>query len=152
MKIFSFPPYQKIISNVEIVINVIFRVRLVTNFESLESQKYILLETYRKNNSPVRTPVWYVLKNKIIYIVTREKTGKIKRLKNNLDIRIAICSFNGKPKGNWISGTAKFANKDETKTAIELRGKKYGFMEKIARFVSKNKGDLVVFSIKLNSD
>jgi hypothetical protein len=51
-----------------------------------------------------------------------------------------------------MSGTAKFANNDETKTAIELREKKYGFMERVARFVSKNKGDLVVFSIKLNFD
>ena len=33
--------------------------------------------------------------------------------------------------------------------AIKLRKKKYGFMANIAQFASRGKGDLVVFSIKL---
>ena len=45
-------------------------------------QKYVNLETYKKDGTPVRTPVWFMIDNDIIYVITREKTGKVKRLKN----------------------------------------------------------------------
>jgi len=63
------------------------RVRLsnpMNDLNEIESEKYISLETYRKNNQPVKTPVWFVIKDDLIYVVTGDKTGKVKRLKNNL--------------------------------------------------------------------
>mgnify|MGYP000485968775 CR=1 FL=1 len=95
----------------------------------IESEKYISLETYKKNNQPVRTPVWFVQNDSLIYVITRDKTGKVKRLRNNPNVQISLCTFSGKPTSDWISGTAKFANDDETKTALELRKKKYGPVE-----------------------
>ena len=121
----------------------------MSEIQSLHAEKYILLETYKINNQPVKTPVWFVIHNDLIYVITREDTGKVKRLKNNQHVKIAACTFNGKPSGRWISGTAKRVTEEESKIAIDLRKKKYGFMERIARFVSKGKGNLVVFSIKL---
>jgi PPOX class probable F420-dependent enzyme len=121
-------------------------------FEKLKNNKYILLETYKRNQQPVRTPVWFVLDKSIIYVITRDRTGKIKRLRNNSNLKICICTFNGKPIGDWVAGTAKFANEEETRIALQLRRKKYGFMEIIARFVSKSKGNLIVFSIMINKD
>ena len=35
----------------------------MSNLEEIESEKCISLETYRKNNEPVRTPVWFVIKD-----------------------------------------------------------------------------------------
>ena len=46
------------------------------NLEEIESEKYISLETYRKNEQPVRTPVWFVIKDNLVYVVTRSQTGK----------------------------------------------------------------------------
>jgi len=118
------------------------------NLEEIESKKCISLETYRKNNQPVRTPVWFVIKNDLIYVVTRDQTGKAKRLRNNLQVKIATCNFKGKVSGEWISGTAKILAEDETKEVVMWRDKKYGFMAKIAKFLSKSKGELLAFSIK----
>jgi len=118
------------------------------NLEELESKKCISLETYRKNNLPVRTPVWFVIKDDLIYVVTRDQTGKAKRLRNNQQVKIATCNFKGKVKGQWISGTAKILAEDETKEVVKWRNKKYGFMAKIAKFLSKSKGELLAFSIK----
>ena len=73
----------------------------------LESEKYISLETYRRNKHPVRTPVWFVIKNDLIYVVTRDQTGKIKRLRHNQQVKIASCTIKGKITGEWIEGTAK---------------------------------------------
>ena len=118
----------------------------------LHFENYISLETLRKNNQSVRTPVWFVIDNDLLYVITREKTGKVKRIKNNPNVKIAPCTFTGKIIGNWISGTAKRVYGGEFKKAIELRKKKYGFKAKIAELVSRGKGDLIVFSIKLESD
>ncbi len=115
----------------------------------LESQKCILFETYKKNNQPVKTPVWFVIQNDLIYVITREGTGKVKRLKNNQNVKFAPCTFKGKTTGEWFSGNASKVIGEEAKNAIKLRKKKYGFRAIIAQFAMRGKGDLVVFSIKL---
>ncbi len=122
----------------------------MSNLEEIESEKCISLETYRKNNEPIRTPVWFVTKDDLIYVVTRDQTGKVKRLRNNQQVKIATCNFKGKIKGQWISGTAKILTEDETKDAVKWREKKYGLMAKIAKFLSKGKGELLAFSIKID--
>ena len=122
----------------------------MSNLEEIESEKCISLETYRKNNEPVRTPVWFVIKDDLIYVVTRDQTGKVKRLRNNQQVKIATCNFKGKIKGQWISGTAKILTEEETKDAVKWREKKYGLMAKIAKFLSKGKGELLAFSIKID--
>ncbi len=120
----------------------------MSNLEEIESEKYISLETYRKSNKPVRTPVWFVIKNDLIYVVTRDQTGKAKRLRNNQQVKIATCTIRGKVTGEWIPGTAKILTEEETKEVVKWRDKKYGFMAKIAKFLSKSKGELLAFSIK----
>ncbi|MDH3204056.1 MAG: PPOX class F420-dependent oxidoreductase [Nitrosopumilus sp.] len=118
--------------------------------QSLEDVKHLSVETYRKNNQAVRTPVWFVIHNETIHVITRDKTGKVKRLRNNPSVKVAPCNFFGKPHGNWISGNAKFVTGDEFEKVLRLRRKKYGIMDMIARLVSKSKGNLVVFSIMVD--
>ena len=122
----------------------------MTNLDEIKSQKYISLETYRKNNQPVRTPVWFVVKNGLMYVVTRSKTGKVKRLKNNLQVKFAVCTIKGKVTGEWISGTATILDEEQTKEAVMRRDKKYGFIAKIAKYLSKSKGEFFAFTIKVS--
>ncbi|MGY5143760.1 MAG: PPOX class F420-dependent oxidoreductase [Candidatus Nitrosopumilus sp. bin_32a] len=117
------------------------------SIKDIKSQKYISLETYRKNNQPVKTAVWFVIKDDLVYVVTREQTGKVKRLRNNLQVKFAPCTIRGKVTGEWISGTAKILSGQEIKDAVKMRDKKYGFMAKIAKFASRNKGDFFAFTI-----
>ena len=116
----------------------------------IKSDKCISLETYRKNNQPVRTPVWFIVKDDLIYVVTRSKTGKVKRLQNNLKVKFAVCTARGKIKGQWVSGTAKILTDTQTHEVVKWRDKKYGFMARIAKFFSKGKGEFFTFSIKVN--
>jgi len=120
------------------------------NLEGIESHKCISLETYKKNNQPVKTPVWFVIKDDLIYVVTRDQTGKAKRLRNNQQVKIATCNFKGKVSGQWVSGIAKILTEEQTREVVMWRDKKYGFMAKIAKFLSKSKGDLLAFSIKID--
>lgn len=118
--------------------------------ESLSDLKYINLETFRKNGNVVRTPVWFVTENDKIYVITRESTGKVKRLANNPKVNFAPCSFKGNIEGDWFSGKTTLITGDEAKKAVKLRKKKYGFKALLVGFMSKAKGDLVVYSIALD--
>lgn len=120
------------------------------NLDQIKSEKYISLETYRKNNQAVRTPVWFVIKNDLIVIVTREQTGKIRRLRNNQKVKVATCSIKGKTSMSMIPGTAQILTEEETAEAVKLRDKKYGFFSKVAKFLTKNKGSLVAISVRIN--
>ena len=116
---------------------------------AFEGQKYLCLETYKKSNQAVRTPVWFVISEGIIYIATAESSGKIKRLKNNKYVRIVPSSYNGEPKGTWIEGQAFFGKEAELNLTMSLRNKKYGLLSKIiGMFVSK-KGKIVSIGIKI---
>ncbi len=122
----------------------------MVSLDEIKSEKYISLETYRKNGEPVKTPVWFVVKNNLIYVVTRSKTGKVKRLKNNLQVKFALCTIRGKITGEWFSGTAEILSEKETPNVVKWRDEKYGFMAKMAKFLSKSKGDFFTFSIKID--
>ena len=115
--------------------------------EQFIEQKYINLETYKKDGTPIRTPVWFVIDNDLIYIITRDSTGKVKRLKNNQDVRIVSCSFKGKPKNGWVKAKAEKITGEEADKAIKLRKKKYGMSGRLVSLFRK--GNLTVYSIKL---
>ena len=117
--------------------------------EQFLNHKYINLETYRKSGKAVCTPVWFVTDNDAIYVVTTKETGKIKRLQNNQSVRIAVCGFRGELKGEWVSGTAKFAESSESERAMKLRKKKYGLQARLVGALVARKGEPVVIAISI---
>ena len=119
--------------------------------EKFSNEKHIVLETFRKNGAGVKTPVWFVEFDDLIWVVTRKLTGKVKRLRKNSKVKVAISSFSGKPKSKWFSGQAKIVEGDLAQKAISLRNKKYGFMAKIIGIFSAKKGEYIVYSIKLEN-
>ncbi|HKR72941.1 MAG TPA: PPOX class F420-dependent oxidoreductase [Candidatus Nitrosocosmicus sp.] len=113
-----------------------------------DNSSYISLETYRKNKQGVKTPVWFIQKNNTIYVVTREKTGKVKRIKNNNEVKIAPCNYKGTLTGAWVSGRAHIVESIEKEEVLRARNKKYGFKAKIANLISIKKGSYVVIAIQ----
>ena len=119
--------------------------------EQFSKQKYINLETYKRDNTPVKTPVWFVIDKGLVYIITRESTGKVKRLKNNQNVRVVPCSFKGEIKNEWVNGKAQKVTGSEADNVIKLRKKKYGFAVRLSGLFTSQKGNLVVYSIDLTN-
>ena len=119
------------------------------NTQQFENESYLNLETYRKNNQPVVTPVWFILNDNDIFVVTKEKTGKVKRLKNNNVVRVAPCNYRGHPKGKWVTGTAHFIDSQEKSDILKMRDKKYGIKAKMANLLSMQKGNYVVIAVQV---
>ena len=121
-----------------------------SKLEQFTDQKYLNLETYKKDQTPVQTPVWFVIENDQIYITTKETTGKVKRLRNNQNARIAICSMKGDVKGDWINVGLQRINEDsDVEKIVKLRKKKYGFSARLISMFTSQKGKTVAYSIKL---
>src|SRR5438034_528814 len=68
----------------------------------LVEERYLVIETYRKNGDPVRTPVWFAEHQGIIYVRTNTDTGKAKRIRLDPHVRIAPSTARGIPKNDWI--------------------------------------------------
>ena len=117
--------------------------------EPFLDQKYINLETYKNDGTPIRTPVWFVIDKNLIYVITRDSTGKVKRLRNNQNVRIVPCSFKGEPKNEWVKGAAEKITGEEADKVIKLRKKKYGMFVRLIGIFTSKKGNIVVYSIEL---
>ena len=122
------------------------------NISQFLNQKYINLETYRRNGQAVRTTVWFVMDAGTIYIRTDMNSGKIKRIKNNPNIRITPSGARGQLKGKWIEGKIKMAGSLEVEHANQLLEEKYGIQGKIIRVFNKIRNTRpTVLSIQIQS-
>ena len=74
---------------------------LTYSISTLSQYRYIKLETLKRNGIGVATPVWFTIDGSKINVVTRSQTGKVKRLRNNPNVRIAPCGMRGQLKGQW---------------------------------------------------
>ena len=116
-------------------------------------QKYLSLETYRKDKTPVKTPVWFVIDNDQLYITTRETTGKVKRLRNNQNARISVCSMKGDIKGSWIDvSLEKISEESDVEKIVKLRKKKYGFSARLISMFTSQKGKTIAYSIVVRDE
>jgi PPOX class probable F420-dependent enzyme len=90
------------------------------------NEKYISLETYKKNGGAVKSPVWVVEDGGVVYVRTDPTSWKAKRIRKNPRVRIAASDMRGKVTGQWVDGEAHFIEGQEADRKIEMFKKKYG--------------------------
>lgn len=105
----------------------------MTAINTLGDARYVNLETFRKNGTGVKTPVWVARVGDELVIFTNGDSYKVKRLRRNTQIRIAQCGARGALKGPWHDGTARLVDDQAEQDAI-LRAlrKKYGWQMLLA--------------------
>ena len=114
-------------------------------------EKYLNLETYRKNGKAVATPVWFAEDGGVLYIYSLADAGKVKRIRNNPRVRVAPCDMRGKLKGEWVEARARIVQGDEAAKGHRLLDEKYGLLKKIGNVFSKLiKRERVAIAIELD--
>jgi PPOX class probable F420-dependent enzyme len=114
-------------------------------------EKYLNLETYRKDGTAVATPVWFAEDGGLLYIYSLADAGKVKRIRNNPRVRVAPCDMRGKLKGEWVEARARILQGDEAARGHRLLDEKYGLLKKIGNVFSKlKKRERVVIAIELD--
>ncbi len=105
-----------------------------------QNEKYVSLQTYKKNGQAVSTPVWFCIHGNVMYISAPEQTGKVKRIRNNPQVQIAACDSRGNVTGPWVAGRARFADAAETQAAERLLNRRYHVQRLIIYLVGKVRG------------
>jgi PPOX class probable F420-dependent enzyme len=101
-----------------------------------EDQNYLSLETFKKNGQGVKTPVWFVLHKNAFYVYTEADSWKVKRIRNNPRVRVAVCNVRGDIRGPWLEATASLVEGDERRAADALLDRKY-FLKRIFNVLAR---------------
>jgi uncharacterized protein len=113
-------------------------------------QKYLNLETYRNTGRPVPTPVWFAEDHGTFYLYSLAQAGKVKRIRNNPQVRIVPCDARGNPTGAWVDATARILDEAGAALGHTLLNQKYGWLKRIGDAVSRlRRRQRVVIAIDL---
>jgi hypothetical protein len=64
----------------------------------LAGEQYVRLTTFRRDGTPVGTPVWLVGGDGELLVITGSTTGKVKRLRHTPRVLLAACDARGRVK------------------------------------------------------
>ena len=106
---------------------------MAMGFAGFAGQKYLNLETFKKNGQGVKTPVWFAADPSAkldsddakLYIYTIGVSGKVKRIRNNPGVRIAPCNMRGDVDGDWVPARAEILSGIEAAHGMQLLNRKY---------------------------
>jgi uncharacterized protein len=103
---------------------------------ALSDEKYILLTTFRRDGTPVSTPVWIVaLDGETVGFWTSSGSGKVKRLAHTARVTVQPSDARGRVKQGSAAteATARVVTGSEFEAISERVIAKYGFMTKITK-------------------
>jgi uncharacterized protein len=104
---------------------------------AIHDQKYISLTTFRKNGTPVRTPLWFAEADGKLYFMTRSDSWKYKRIRNNPSVMVAPCTIRGKVTGPDFPARARILPQQDWPAARTVLRRKY-WLARLPFWSSKN--------------
>jgi uncharacterized protein len=127
------------------------------SFAPFAGQKYLNLETFKKNGTGVKTPVWFAedpsasldSNDAKLYVYTIGVSGKVKRIRNSPHVRIAPCDVRGRVLGEWVEARAEIVTGEEDARGTQLLKKKYFPWKQLLDFFAKFRNrDHTVFVLR----
>jgi uncharacterized protein len=116
------------------------------NLNQFADQRYLSLETYRRNGMPVATPMRFAEHDGVFYVYSRADAGKVKRLRRNPMVRVVPCTVRGTPRGDWVRATARLLGEPQATIGHQRLNAKYGWVKRLGDVVSRlrNRARLVI--------
>ncbi|MER7464313.1 PPOX class F420-dependent oxidoreductase [Streptomyces sp. NPDC097981] len=95
--------------------------------DELNQGKYVSLTTFRKDGTPVPTPVWAVADGGELFIWTRSDSWKVKRIRNNGRVTLSPCDVRGRVAQGApvLEGEARLLDEAGLKRVRTLISRKY---------------------------
>ena len=92
---------------------------MANSLEPLRQTKTILLTTYKRDGTPIATPVSIAFDGRRAFFRSYDKAWKTKRLRNDPRVEVAPCNLRGKTTGEPIPAQASLLNEDEARAAAD---------------------------------
>ncbi|MFD8913195.1 PPOX class F420-dependent oxidoreductase [Streptomyces sp. NPDC059575] len=103
----------------------------------LGTGKYLLVTSYRKDGTPVPTPVWVVRDGDTLGVWTTADSWKVKRIRRRADVLVGPCDVRGRPTGEPVPATAGITGADTTARYRSLIARKYGIVGRLTLLGSR---------------
>ena len=107
----------------------------------LDRHRYVSLATFRRSGAEVRTPVWFAVTDRKLYLFTAGESGKVKRLRQSTRVRVAPCDARGGVRGDWREATARLVTDraliERARAALRA---KYGWQLRLLDVVARLAG------------
>ncbi len=103
---------------------------------------YINLTTFRKNGTPVPTPVWFVEADGRLYVFTQMDSGKVKRIRANGRAQVAASDVRGRPLTAFLPASARLIGEGDPQYAriLERYKRKYGLQWQLFALLARLRG------------
>ena len=96
--------------------------------EELALRHHALVVTYRRDGTPVATPVWAAVADGRVYARTERGSGKVKRLRRDPRALVAPCTARGRQLGPPLPMRGSVLDAHEENTAERALANRYGFL------------------------
>jgi len=109
--------------------------------DTLAASECMNVRSFRKDGSPVDTPMWVIALDGRLCNYTDERTYKLKRIRRNPRVEVAACDVWGKCSSPWYPATCRIVE-DEARRAqvFDLLRGKYGIHWYLSLWGSKLTG------------
>lgn len=104
---------------------------------ALAAGKYVLITSYRRNGTPVATPVWVVQDGDALGVWTATDSWKVKRIRNRADVLVGPCDLRGNPTGQQVPGHAELVDPATTERYRRLIAREYGIAGRLTLLGSR---------------
>ncbi|SRR5712691_1387813 len=104
---------------------------------SIATQRYLNLESFKRDGTPVQTPVWFAEDQGVLYVYTLANAWKVKRIRRTPRIRLAPCTMRGHVIGPWVEAEATIVDATTAAHGHALLRRKYGWRKGIGDLCSR---------------
>jgi uncharacterized protein len=101
----------------------------------------VSLTTFKRDGTAVSTAMWFYIDGDKLYTTTHGSAAKLKRLKNNPSVEIAVCTQGGKVTGPVYVGTARALSAVETEAVMKRKQRRYP-IHRLMVMLPKMKGQI----------
>ena len=102
---------------------------MTATFEQFARRRTALLTTYKRDGTPVDTPLTIAVEGDHAFIRTYDRAWKAKRMRNNPEVRIAPSTVRGKPRGQAIPARSRLLEGEEAAHAARALARRQPILQ-----------------------
>ncbi|MFF7981408.1 PPOX class F420-dependent oxidoreductase [Streptomyces sp. NPDC007901] len=108
-----------------------------TDLDRLGAGKYLLVTSYRKDGTPVPTPVWVVRDGDTLGVWTVADSFKVKRIRRRAEVTVGPCDVRGRAARDPVAATAEITDAATAARYRKLIARKYGISGRLVLLGSR---------------
>ncbi len=106
-------------------------VKPASDFDALRHSKTVLLTTYKRDGTPVGTPVSIAFEGPRAFFRSFHKAWKTKRLARNPEVLVQPSDLRGRPNGPAVVALARLLEDDDAKLAARALARRHPLLQRV---------------------